>query len=144
MFTGAALDGKPNERGSEVSATLRLKVENLFYFLALLQILVGLYLIGQGLAWLGYVRRRVRSEAGFFTPLTAVLCPCKGMEPGLEENLSALTNFDYPHYELFFILASTSDAAYSTVRRVAEKSRVKAHVIIAGAPKSSSEKVNNL
>jgi cellulose synthase/poly-beta-1,6-N-acetylglucosamine synthase-like glycosyltransferase len=119
-------------------------VENLFYFLALSQILVGLYLIRQGLTWLGYVRRRVRSQAGFYTPLTALLCPCKGMEPGLEENLSALTNFDYPHYQVFFILASASDSAYSTARRVAEKSRVKAHVVIAGAPKSSSEKVNNL
>ena len=119
-------------------------MENLFYFLALSQILVGLYLIRQGLTWLGYVRRRVRSQAGFYTPLTALLCPCKGMEPGLEENLSALTNFDYPHYQVFFILASASDSAYSTARRVAEKSRVKAHVVIAGAPKSSSEKVNNL
>lgn len=119
-------------------------MENLFYLLALLQILVGLYLIRQGLTWLGYVRWRVRSEAGFFTPLTAVLCPCKGIEPGLEENLLALTNFDYPHYEVFFILASANDSAYSTARRVAEKSRVKAHVVIAGAPKSCSEKVNNL
>lgn len=119
-------------------------MENLFYFLALSQILVGLYLIGQGLTWLGYVRRRVRSEAGFYAPLTALLCPCKGMEPGLEENLLALSTLDYPHYEVFFILASANDSAYSTVRRVAEKSRVKAHVVIAGSPTSSSEKVNNL
>jgi cellulose synthase/poly-beta-1,6-N-acetylglucosamine synthase-like glycosyltransferase len=119
-------------------------VGNLFYFLALLQIVVGLYLIRQGLAWRGYVRRRLHREAGFFTPLTAVLCPCKGMEPGLEENLLSLTNFDYPNYEVFFILASANDSAYSTARRVAEKSRVKAHVVVAGAPEFCSEKVNNL
>ena len=119
-------------------------MRNLFYFLDLLQILVGLYLIRQGLAWLGYVRRRLHLETGFFTPLTAVLCPCKGTEPGLEENLLSLTNFDYPNYEVFFILASANDSAYSTARRVAEKSRVKAHVVVAGAPEFCSEKVNNL
>jgi cellulose synthase/poly-beta-1,6-N-acetylglucosamine synthase-like glycosyltransferase len=120
------------------------KVENLFYFLATVQILVGLYLIGQGLAWFSYVRRRVRSESGFFTPLTAVLCPCKGMESGLEQNLTSLTVFDYPNYEVFFILASANDSACSIARRVAEKSRTKAHVLIAGRPEGCSEKVNNL
>jgi len=119
-------------------------VETLFYFLAIVQILVGLYLIVQGLQWLGYVRRRAMTDPGFYAPRTAVLCPCKGVEPGLERNLTALTEFDHQNYEVFFVLASESDPAFSIVKRVAATSRAKAHLVIAEKPEGCGEKVNNL
>lgn len=119
-------------------------VEILFYILVIPQVLLGLYLVGQGLQWLGYARRRMMSDPGFYAPRSAVLCPCKGIEPALERNLVALTEFDYQNYELFFLIASASDPAYSIVKRVATQSRVKAHVIITEKPQGCGEKVNNL
>lgn len=119
-------------------------METLFYLLALLQILMGAYLIWDGMQWLGYVRRRLHTDPGFYAPRIAVLCPCKGMEPGLERNLVALTEFDRQNYEIFFILASAGDPAASIVKRVVANTRVKAHVVIAGSPAGCSEKVNNL
>jgi len=119
-------------------------VEILFYFLAIPQILLGLYLIWQGLQWLGYVRRRMTTDPGFYSPRAAVLCPCKGIEPSLERNLVALTEFDYQNYEVFFLIASTNDPAYNIVKRVASQSRAKAHVIVTEKPDECGEKVNNL
>ena len=119
-------------------------METLFTILAALQILLGVYLIWHVLQWLGYVRRRLHTDPGFYAPRVAVLCPCKGIEPGLERNLISLTEFERQNYEIFFILASGSDPARSIVERVAKTSRVKAHVIIAGSPTNSGEKVNNL
>jgi ceramide glucosyltransferase len=119
-------------------------MENLFYFLALLQIGVGGYLIWQGIQWLGYVRRRMFTDPGFYAPRIAVLCPCKGVEPGLERNLVALTEFNHQNYEIFFILASATDPATGILKRVAAGSRPKAHVIIAEKPEGCGEKVNNL
>ncbi len=119
-------------------------METLFEFLAILQIAAGLFLLWQGIQWLAYVRRRLRTDPGFFAPRTAVLCPCRGMEPGLERNLASLCEFTHQNFELFFILASENDSAYSLVKRVASSSRVKAHIVIAGKPAASSEKVNNL
>lgn len=119
-------------------------MEVLFYFLAILQILLGLYLVGQGVQWLAYVRRRLHTDPGFYSPKVAVLCPCKGMEPALERNLVSLTEFDYQNYELFFLVASASDPAYSTLKRVASSSRAKAHVVVTDKPNGCGEKVNNL
>jgi ceramide glucosyltransferase len=119
-------------------------VETLFNLLAFLQILIGIYLIWQGIQWLGYVRRRLHMDPGFYAPRVALLCPCKGMEPGLERNLLALTEFERQNYEIFFILAAGSDGARSAVERIAASSKVKARVVIAGSPSNSSEKVNNL
>jgi len=119
-------------------------VETLFYLLAIAQVLLGVYMIWQGVQWLAFARRRGHTDPGFYAPRVAVLCPCKGMEPGLERNLVSLTEFDHKNYEVFFILASTSDPAYTTVKRVAETSRTKAHVVIADKPQGCGEKVNNL
>jgi cellulose synthase/poly-beta-1,6-N-acetylglucosamine synthase-like glycosyltransferase len=119
-------------------------VEDLFYFLAVVQIAVGAYLIWQGWKWLGYARRRMRTDPGFHAPRVAVLCPCKGVEPRLERNLVSLTEFNHQNYEVFFILASESDPAVAIVNRVVSSSRVKAHLIVAGQPEGCGEKVNNL
>lgn len=116
----------------------------MFQFLAILQIASGLFLLWQGIQWLLYVQKRLKTDPGFYAPRTAVICPCRGMEPGLERNLVSLCEFDHQNYEVFFVLASESDAAYPTVKRVAASSRTKAHVIIAGRPQNCSEKVNNL
>ncbi len=119
-------------------------METLFYILAAVQILLGVYLIWRALQWLGYVRRRLHADPGFYSPRVALLCPCKGIEPGLERNLLSLTEFERQNYEIFFILASGSDPARSIVERIAKSSRAKANVIIAGSASNSGEKVNNL
>jgi len=119
-------------------------VDTLFYLLAITQILLGAYLVWQGMQWLAYVRRRLHSDPGFYAPRVAVLCPCKGMEPGLERNLVSLTEFEQQNYEIFFILASKKDPARSVIERVAKSSRVKTNVVIAGNPVNCGEKVNNL
>ncbi len=119
-------------------------MESLFDILAILQIASGLFLLWQGIQWLTYVQRRLKTDPGFYAPRTAVICPCRGMEPGLERNLIALCEFDHQNYQVFFVLASESDPAYSTVKRVAASSRIKAEIVIAGKPQNCSEKVNNL
>lgn len=119
-------------------------MENLFIALGLLQILLGAYLAYQGFRWLGFARRRAATDPGFYSPRTAVLCPCKGIEPGLERNLTALIEFDHQNFEVFFVLASESDPASSIVNRVAAQAKGKAHILFAGPPVECGEKVHNL
>ncbi len=119
-------------------------LETVFTILAILQIASGLYLLWQAVLWLTYVQKRLKTDPGFYAPRTAVLCPCRGMEAGLERNLVSLCEFDHQNYEVFFIVASENDPAHGILKRVVASSRVKAHIVIAGAPQNCSEKVNNL
>lgn len=119
-------------------------LEAIFNVLAILQILLGVYLIYEGILWLAYARKRLNTDPGFYAPRTAVICPCKGVEPGLERNLVALSEFDHQNFELFFVLASETDAAATIIKRVIAQSKVKATLVIAGKPEGCSEKVNNL
>jgi len=120
------------------------KVKDLFYVLATVQILLGLYAVFEGSRWLGMVRRRLTAAPAFFTPRVAVICACKGAEAELEGNLLALCDFDYSGYEIFLSLASASDPAHAIARRVAERSKIKVHLVIAGKAQGCGEKVNNL
>jgi ceramide glucosyltransferase len=116
----------------------------LFYLLLFEQVVQGLYSLWQGFGWLSMARRRAGEPAGFYTPRIAVICPVKDMEPGLEENLSALTNFDYAQYEIFFTIASPDDSAYHLIERIAANSKRPIHIVRAGRPKDCGAKVNNL
>jgi ceramide glucosyltransferase len=115
-----------------------------FYILVVLQIAVGLYSLWDGFEWFQMIRRRLASHAGFYAPVAALICPCKGSEPGLEENLTALTRFDYPNYEIYFSLATSLDPALKVIERVKAASQRPVHIVVAGPPEDCSEKVYNL
>lgn len=117
---------------------------DLLYTLLVVEIAVGLYSLWDGFHWYQMARQRLHSHSGFYAPVAAVICPCKGTEPGLEENLAALTRFDYPSYEIFFSLATSLDPALKIVERVKEKSERPVHIVIAGPPEHCGEKVYNL
>jgi len=115
-----------------------------FYVVIILQIAVGMYSLWNGFEWVRMVRARLTSHAGFYTPQAALICPCKGNERGLEENLLALTRFDYPNYEIYFALATSLDPALKIIERVKAASPRPVHILIAGPPEDCGEKVFNL
>jgi len=117
---------------------------DLLYLLVILQIALGIYSLWDGFSWFQMVRGRLSSHAGFYAPVTAVICPCKGSEPGLEENLSALTRFEYANYEIYFSLATSLDPALKIIERVKAASKRPVHIVIAGPPEDCGEKVYNL
>jgi ceramide glucosyltransferase len=116
----------------------------LFYILVVVEIALGAYSLWDGFEWFRMVRHRLASHAGFYAPVAAVICPCKGSEPGLEENLLALTKFDYPNYEIFFPLATSLDPAVKVIERVKAATQRPVHIVIAGPPQDCGEKVYNL
>jgi ceramide glucosyltransferase len=115
-----------------------------FYLLVVVQIALGIYSLWDGYEWLRAVRGRLSSHAGFYSPMAALICPCKGAEPGLEDNLMSLTRFDYANYEIFFTLATSLDPALKVVERVKAASTRPVHIVIAGPPENCGEKVHNL
>jgi ceramide glucosyltransferase len=115
-----------------------------FYILVLQQILQGIVSLWDGWKWLLMVRERLGSHPGFYAPRVALICPCKGAEAGLEGNLAAIANLDYPDFEIFFVLASALDPARAVIDRVKASCKKPVHVVVAGSPRNCGEKVNNL
>lgn len=119
-----------------------------FYFFALIVIWLGLSSLLEGFRFLSYVRREISQELPAFTPFASVIAPCRGLDQGLRENLSALFLQDYPAYEIIFVTEDAQDLALAVIEELrhafAWKSEVSARIIHAGKAQESGQKVHNL
>ena len=73
--------------------------------------------LGDGKRWARELRdARNRVSQGSQPPLTLIL-PCAGQDPGLEQNLTAYCNLDYPDYQLVATPQSDVKIAYRKIRK---------------------------
>lgn len=100
------------------------------------------------------MRHSRQQPPGNFTPPTALIIPCKGVDADFEANLTRFLTQDYPNYQLIFVVATLEDAAYSALTALLEKvnkpdaphahSAPRTALLIAGYSDGRGEKVNNL
>ena len=90
----------------------------IFYIFALLLIYFSIRSFLGGVAYLSYFRSQLAKPLSGFTPFTTVIAPCKGLDEGLQENLLALLELDYPGYEVIFVVDDKNDPAVSVVSKL--------------------------
>jgi len=119
----------------------------LYYILAALLIYMSYKSFRGGVAYLKYFEQELNRPSSLYMPFATIIVPCKGFDPGLEENLAALFEQDYPGYEVIFVVDSKNDpacAAIETVLRKAESAGVISTIVVAPRSTWSSQKVENL
>ena len=92
-----------------------------------------------------FARGRLRSPLSGPPGRAVLLVPCRGLDPGLEENLRAILVQDRRDYAAWFIVESPHDPVYPAIRRVInEHPGIESRVIFAGRANGSGQKVHNL
>src|ERR1051325_9925661 len=89
-----------------------------FYLFAALVVWLGVESLRGGFRYLSYVRRELKAERPLFTPFASVIAPCRGLDPGLRENLAALLTQDYPAYEVIFVTDSADDPSFALIEEL--------------------------
>lgn len=119
-----------------------------FYFFAAIVIWLGLLSLRGGFGFAAYVRRETARPLPDFTPFVSVIVPCRGLEDGLRENISALFQQDYPAYEIIFVTDRANDSSLGMVeeecKTADDSQRVSSRVIVAGDAIDCGQKVHNL
>ncbi|MDQ1640182.1 MAG: hypothetical protein QOF62_3521 [Pyrinomonadaceae bacterium] len=119
-----------------------------FYFFALVVIWLGILSLRGGVRFVSYVRSEAAKPLVDFTPSVSVFAPCRGLEDGLEENLTTLFKQEYPNYEIVFVSDREGDPSLALIRKLIadqdQTDRVSARIIIAGPATHSGQKVHNL
>ncbi|MFQ5817439.1 MAG: glycosyltransferase, partial [Terriglobia bacterium] len=120
-----------------------------FFVLAFLVAVQSLVALWDGSRFLRFVRKRLGETPPHYTPRLSLLVPCKGLAEdsdgaGLEGNLCALLEQDYPDYEVLFIVAAAGDPARGLLETLVAEAKVAARVVLAGQAEGRGEKVNNL
>ncbi len=132
----------------------------LFYILAALLIGFSHKSFRGGIGYLKYFREELAKAPSNYTPFATIIVPCKGLDEGLEANLSALLGQDYANYEVIFVVDDRNDAAVVTIERLIEHVSLQtgsrhpltravltcdsARRVIAPKAMESSQKVENL
>ena len=119
-------------------------MEAVFIVLAVLLLAQSLAALVVGLRLARYVWRALSTQRERYVPKTAVIVPCKGIEPDFEENIIAYLAQDYRHYELIFVTESEEDSAHLALKRILHESNRSAWLITAGEARNRGQKVHNL
>ncbi len=109
-------------------------------------VFVAVCVLIQGFANWRFVReriRRVRPPNGF-TPSVALICPCCGLDRGLEQNLRSLLNQDYPDYRVIFVVADRDDPAVTVIGRLLDEfPSQQGQLVVAGKARYCSQMNHN-
>ena len=118
-----------------------------FYFFAAIIIWLGILSLRGGIRFAQYVRRESARPLPEFTPFASVIAPCRGLDQGLRENVTALCNQSYPAYEIIFVTDKREDPSLNVIEQVKScdgNSKGPVRIIVAGEATDSGQKVHNL
>lgn len=124
-----------------------------FYLFAALLVCQSLASLRGGARYLKFFQRELDRPLPDFTPFASVVVPCRGIDQGFRENISALFRQDYPRYELVFAFDAATDPALTVVEELKrdftgalahDPLRASSRVVVAGRAKSCGQKVHNL
>lgn len=114
-------------------------------FLALLSLLEGLYSLRGGLRFLRMFRRASEAFPGSYAPPLTLMVPCRGLDPGLDRNLSAFLDLEYPDWQLLLVTDDQADASVPVIRSLLERSaHTQVRLLFSGKARGRSQKVHNL
>ncbi|MBV9241168.1 MAG: glycosyltransferase family 2 protein, partial [Acidobacteria bacterium] len=116
-----------------------------------------------GISYLSFFKLELAKPLSQWTPMVTVICPCRGVDEGMEENLLAITRQDYPLSEVVFVVDDKNDVAVEIIntvisRREAETERESigldrssaplplcgSSLVVASKATGSAQKVENL
>jgi len=119
-----------------------------YYIFTVLILLIQAVVMLEAYRHVVYTKRKYRPKPSRYQPRVGLISPCKGSDTAFERNINSFFDLDYPDYEIFFVVESDTDPAHSRLSQIIKKRRrdgcsIKAHLLIAGLAKTSSQKVHN-
>jgi len=124
----------------------------LFVILTGITVLAGLLQLLAYRRMYVYVQKELRREQGSYCPKAAVILPCKGLDPGFENNIKKLFEQQYyrshdkqvPNFEILFAVAAKEDPAFPVLSQIIEQyPQIQAKLVVAGTNPQRAQKVNN-
>ena len=104
--------------------------------------------------WLLYCGHRLRqfvvSQIGLDRPDSTLpvtlIAPCKGIDPGFEQNIKAVLEQEYAGWwQVIFVVESKNDPAYGALTKLlSERPHIRASVHVAGLTRRCSQKIHNM
>lgn len=119
-------------------------LEIIYGVVCLAMLVVVLFLCGYCIHALIIGKRYVPGKEQGPWPKVALVIPCKGIDPDLEENLRRHFHHDYPDYVILFTVASADDPACPIIQKLIQTEKgPPAKLVVAPLLPDCTEKVSN-
>jgi cellulose synthase/poly-beta-1,6-N-acetylglucosamine synthase-like glycosyltransferase len=119
-----------------------------FYFFAAISIWLALVSLRGGVRFVRYLQTELARDYPEFTPFATVFVPCRGVDEGLKENISAIFAQDYPEFEIVFVSDRAGDPAFAVINQARRlftgESGPTMRFVISGPATGCGQKVHNL
>lgn len=79
-------------------------------------------------------------------PYVSLILPCKGLDPGFQDNMIALLHQDHPRLELLFVVATRDDPAFIELGKILSRNaslQLRTRLLVAGIGKNRGQKLTN-
>jgi len=116
----------------------------IFYFFAAIVVWLGILSLRGGLRFASFVRSELKRALPDYSPFVSVIAPCRGLEEGLDENITALFQQDYPAYEIILVTGRSDDPSLNLIEQIKDCEAPSARIVIAGDAIDRGQKVHNL
>ncbi len=97
-----------------------------------------------GLKYISHFKSELSVPPGSSSMKASIFVPCRGIEKGLAENLTALLEQDHPENEVIFVVDDRDDPSVPVILNVMDGVSRSSKLVIAPAAVDSSQKVENL
>ena len=113
--------------------------------LATLGLLEGVYSLRNGIGFLRLFRKFRDRPSSDYTPPVVLILPCRGVDPGLDDNLTAYFQLDYPDFRILLVTGGQLDFCVPVLEKVrAAHHGVDSSILFSGKTRRRSQKVHNL
>ena len=113
--------------------------------IGILSLLEALYSLKGGVDYLRLFQSSCQQSPGDFAPSATLILPFKGVDKGLQENLTAYFELDYPDLQILLVTEDSLDPCVPILERVREGfPAVNSQILFAGKAQQRGQKVHNL
>jgi ceramide glucosyltransferase len=116
----------------------------IFYFFAAVLVFLSYKSLRGGIEYFNFFKKESAKPKSDFTPFVSVIAPCRGLDEGLEGNLSSLFCQDFPRYEILFVVDDEADEAVSVIEKIIQRRRdAETQRYLKAKSKSKKAKIGN-
>ena len=113
--------------------------------IGILSLLEALYSLKGGVDYLRLFQTSCQQSPGDFAPSATLILPFKGVDKGLQENLTAYFELDYPDLQILLVTEDSLDPCVPILKRVREGyPAVNSQILFADKARQRGQKVHNL
>src|SRR5215212_4910417 len=91
----------------------------------------------------GYETKSARRRGKLFNPAVALICPCRGLDAGFEQNVRSILALNYRTYRAVFVVSDPNDPAHKALCSLTAD-HPNSQIVISDRVRSPGDKINNL